>query len=58
MTHHNMLLHLLSDNTATSHLYLYRGVKDLSGQALHLPAQKRSGVSFDKRVSLVLDKHH
>ncbi len=41
MTYHDILLHLLGDNTAAPHLYLYRGVKDLSGQALHLPAQKR-----------------
>jgi hypothetical protein len=43
MTHHNVLLHLLGDHTAAPHLYLYRGVKDLSGQALHLPTKKRSG---------------
>jgi hypothetical protein len=43
MTHHNMLLHLLSHNTAASHLYLYGGVKDLSGQALHLPVKKGQG---------------
>jgi hypothetical protein len=43
MTHHNVLLHLLSDNTAAPHLNLYGGVKDFSGQALHLPTKKGQG---------------